>query len=503
MREFVDRYRGTHDRILDELASISPDAGFGEASREVSALAEDFRDLLHGVRLLGECPPSVLDRLSSLGEQASVAVMHAVLASAGIDVFRVDPREYIITDDRHGQASPLYDEIEQRFETLRASSHRVLVAPGFYGATRAGRITTLGRGGSDFSASIVAAALHADALEIWTDVDGVFSADPSQVPEAFLLDEVSYEEAMELSFFGAKVLHPRTLAPLLRARIPIWIRNSFKPECRGTLIQTPAKKSSFVVRGISSLGGVAMLEVSGAGLRGSLGVAGRVFQTMSREGISVILISQASSESSITFAVPREAAGKASAALEQEFALERSAGQVNPIHLVPDLAILSIVGDDMQYRRGVAGTFFGSLAAADVNVVAIAQGASERSISTVIQQSDQTRAVRAAHQFFFNTRQQIHVFLVGAGNVGSQLLEQIARQQPKLLEQQVDCRVCAVTGSKRMLLDLQGLALDGIKGRLASSTTPFELQKILEVVREARLLDPVLVDCSGADRIAD
>lgn len=502
VREFVDRFRSIHDAILEQLEASGPDPALGTASRQVAAVAEDYRDLLHGVRLLQECSPAVLDHLSSLGEQASVAIVLAALAREGLDVGRVEPREYVATDGRHNNASPLYPEIHRRFGQLRESGPRVCLMPGFYGASPAGRITTLGRGGSDFSASILAWGLDADVLEIWTDVDGVFSADPGEVSEAFLLDEVSYEEAMELSFFGAKVLHPRTLAPLLRRRIPIWIRNSLRPECPGTLIHTPARKSAHVIRGISTLSGVVMIAISGAGLRGSPGIAGRVFQTMAREGISVILISQASSESSITFSVPREAGERAVQALEREFELERGAGQVNAIERIEDLSILSIVGDDMQYRRGIAGTFFSSLASADVNVIAIAQGSSERNVSAVIQRSDQRRAMRAAHQFFFNTRQQIHLFLIGAGNVGSQLIEQIARQRDKLLAQQVDVRLCGVATSKRMLLDLNGLPLEGLADALRASETSFDLGRALGVVRDARLLDPVLVDCTSSPDIA-
>jgi aspartokinase/homoserine dehydrogenase 1 len=502
VREYVDRFRGIHDAILEQLAASGADPALGEASRHVAAVAEDFRDLLHGVRLLHECSPSVQDHLSSLGEQASMAIVHAVLLRAGLDAARIDPREYVITDDKHNNASPLYAEIHKRFSSVRQAGHRVSLMPGFYGATAAGRITTLGRGGSDFSGSILAWGLDADVLEIWTDVDGVFSADPGLVPEAFLLDEVSYEEAMELSFFGAKVLHPRTLAPLLRNRIPIWIRNSMRPECPGTLIHTPARKSSHVIRGMSTLAGVVMISLSGAGMRGSPGIAARVFQTMAREGISIILISQASSESSITFAVPRETGPSAVQALEQQFELERGAGQVDAIEVTDEVAILSIVGDDMHHRRGIAGTFFSSLASADVNVVAIAQGTSERNVSAVIHKSDQKRAIRAAHQFFFNTRQQIHLFVVGVGNVGTQLLAQIERQQAKLLQQQVECRVCAVANSSKMLLNLQGVPVDGIASALERSDTAFDLATLLATVRDARLLDPVFVDCTSSPEIA-
>ncbi len=500
--EFVDQFQSIHLQILAELIASGDDAALQAARDEVLTLCSDYKDLLHGVSLLQECSASVLDHVSSLGERASVAILQGLLLRMGAEPVRLDAREVIITNDRHNSAMPVYEEIDRRFAPFREGGPGLMLMGGFFGATPAGKTTTLGRGGSDFSGSMMAAALHADVLEIWTDVDGVYSADPSVVPEAFLLESCSYEEAMELSFFGAKVLHPRTLAPLLARRIPIYIRNSFRPELHGTLIHTPAAQSKFVIRGISALSGVVMIAISGAGMRGSFGVAARVFQTMAREGISVILISQASSEYSIAFCVAREAGARAASALEQEFELERSAGQVNPLDVQSDLAILSIVGDDMRFRRGIAGTFFGALASADVNVVAIAQGSSERNISVVIEETDRIRAVRAAHQFFFNTQQQVQVFIAGVGHVGSELIEQIRLQRPQLLEQHVELRGCGVANSSRMLVDLRGIDLSSWRQQLAAAPRPFNLEEFNAIVRDARLLDPVFVDCTSSTELA-
>jgi aspartokinase/homoserine dehydrogenase 1 len=499
----VQRFRDIHAAILQELGEHASAELCGRAAAEIAGLGDEYSNLLRGVGLLRECPPSVADLLGSLGERASVCIVHALLASAGLQVLRADPRDHVVTTPQHGNALPLYAETARRFEPVRRATWQVCLMAGFYGATAAGKITTLGRGGSDFSASILAFALEADALEIWTDVDGVYSSDPAVVPEAFLLPEMTYEEAMELAFFGAKVLHPRTLGPLLARRIPTTIKNTFRPEAPGTLIHQRAAESSWVIRGISSLSGMVMLCISGGGMRGALGVAARVFQTMSREGISVVLISQASSEYSISFCVGCEAGARAVAALEQEFELERAAGQVDAIELLEELAILSIVGDDMRRRRGIAGTFFGALAAADVNVVAIAQGSSERNISVVVQAADRARGIRAAHQFFFNSRQQIQLFLVGVGGVGSQLLSQLAEQHAKLFDQQVDVRLCAVANSRGMVVDLGGLDITTAKDRLARTTLPFRLEDLLREVEAARPINPVLVDCTSSRDIAD
>ena len=498
----AQRFRDLHGAVLSGLGGHVDAALLGRAGAEVAAIAGEYGNLLRGVGLLRECPPSVADLIGSLGERASVCLVHATLAAAGLDVLRVDPREHVVTNAQHGSALPQYAEIARRFAPIRQASWQVCLMPGFYGATAAGKVTTLGRGGSDFSASILAFALEADALEIWTDVDGVFSADPSIVPDAFLLPEITYEEAMELAFFGAKVLHPRTLAPLLGRRIPTAIRNTLRPDAPGTLIHQRAAESAWVIRGISSLSGMVMICISGGGMRGVLGIAARVFQTMSREGISVVLISQASSEYSISFCVGCDAGARAVAALELEFELERAAGQVDSVELIDDLAILSIVGDDMRRRRGIAGTFFGALAAADVNVVAIAQGSSERNISVVVQSSDRARGTRAAHQFFFNTRQQIQLFLVGVGGVGSQLLAQIRAQHGKLLEQQIDLRLCGLGNSRALLLDPEGLDLDTAEQRLGEGAAPFQLERLLGEVEAARPVNPVFVDCTSSGEIA-
>ncbi len=325
---------------------------------------------------------------------------------------------------------------------------------------------------------------------------------PRLVPDAFVLEEMSYAEAMEMAFFGAKVLHPRTIAPVVMKKIPTWIKNTFNPDYPGTLIKSDAKDSGLLARGLSSLGNISMIGISGAGLRGVPGVASRVFSAMAREGISVILITQSSSEYSICFCIPENQKEKAVAALETEFALEQAANLVNPIEEVSDLSIISVVGDQMKSRRGIAGTFFSGMATADVNVIAIAQGFSERNISAVIKSADSSRAMRIAHQFFFNTRQGIQVFLIGPGSVGTCLLEQIRRQQPGLLRQQVDLRVCGIINSKNLLFDIEGIDLNSWKEKLSSGES-LRMKAFIQQIRNSRLLNPILVDCTSSQEIAE
>lgn len=498
---FVADFVGRHDRVIKEIARAAPSAQLFDARSEIDELAKEYDNLLSGVALLHECSASVMALLSCLGERASVAILQAVLAGAGVEVRRLDPREVILTDGNFAAAAPRYEETYRRLAAVRQEGFSVLLMGGFYAADEQGKTTTLGRGGSDFSAALLAAGLGADALEIWTDVDGVFSADPRLVPDAFVLERLSYEEAMELAFFGAKVLHPRTIAPVVGRRIPTVIRNTFVPEAAGSVIEHGAAATS-VIRGISSLSDVAMVDVSGAGLRDTLGIAGRVFQAMARAGISVILITQASSEYSINFCVPSNLAAKAVATLEAELELELRADYVNPIEVKDELAVVSIVGDTMREQRGIARTFFAALASVGVNVVAIAQGFSERNISAVIDDADKERAVRICHQFFFDTAQHVELFVVGVGAVGAELLAQLGAHQAALADQGVQVRVLGLANSSRLLLDAGGIALDRWRQELERSAVPFDLARLLAFVRQERPLNPVLVDCTSDSELA-
>lgn len=498
---FVAEWLTTHDGVIKEIAVAAPSAALFDARSELDQLAEEYRNLLRGVALLKECSPSVMAVLSCLGERASVAIIGAVLRGHGLEVRSLDPRELILTNSAFAAAAPQYDESYRRLAALREDPAAVLLMGGFFAADAEGRTTTLGRGGSDFSASIMAAGLGADALEIWTDVDGIFSADPSLVPDAFVLEQMSYEEAMELAFFGAKVLHPRTIAPVVSRRIPTVIRNTLNPAAPGTAIRSDAAASA-AIRGISSLSDVAMIDVSGAGLRDTLGIAGRVFQAMAAAGISVVLITQASSEYSINFCVPSPLAAQAEAALFTELELEMGAGLVNPIEVMERLAVVSIVGETMRQQRGIASTFFSALASVGINIVAIAQGFSERNISAVISEADKERAVRICHQFFFDTDQHIELFVVGVGAVGAVLLDQVRAQQLALREQGVQIRVLGVANSRRMVLDEAGIDLRAWDASLGDGATPFDLEQLLAFVARTRPLNPVFVDCTSDSDLA-
>ena len=423
----LEAFRDRHARVVADLAQ-DLGAEAGPVRGELEDLEAVGRRLLHGMALLEEGPPSVLAQVSSLGERASSLILTALLKARGLAPRYLDPTEHIKVEGDPLQARPRMADIETAFAAVVAAAGGLWVLPGFFGGDAQGRILSLGRGGSDHSAALAAAALKADLLEIWTDVAGLYSADPSLVPEAFPLPEASFEEAMELSFFGAKVLHPKTIPPVRERGIPVRVCSSFDPLHPGTVIREEVPPPPSGVRGLSFLRDLTVVNLTGPGMPGVPGIAGRVFGALARRGISVVLITQSSSELSICFAVRRADGPGAVAAIQEAFPAELSAGFIDPVLLRPGLAVLSIVGDGMRTRPGVAGTFFDALAEVGCNVVAIAQGASERIISAVVEEAAGARAMAHIHRRFFQTQVVVDVHLLGAGNVGGSLLGQIQRQ---------------------------------------------------------------------------
>ncbi len=493
-------YRERHDEVV---AALSADLGTEAAAvrAELDSLESTGRRLLHGMALLEEGPPSVLAQVSSLGERASSAILKALLKARGLAPRQLDPVACIRVEGDPLQARPKMAAIEASFADLKAGPDRLWVLPGFFGGDGEGRILSLGRGGSDHSAALAAAAFHADLLEIWTDVAGLYSADPGLVPEAFPLPEASFEEAMELSFFGAKVLHPKTIPPVRERGIPVRVCSTFDPNHPGTLIREEVPPPPSGVRGLSFLRDLSVVNLTGPGLPGVPGTAGRVFSALARKGISVVLITQSSSELSICFAVRRADGAAAVAAIQEAFPAELSAGFIDPVVLRPGLAVLSIVGDGMRTRAGVAGTFFDALAEVGCNVVAIAQGASERIISAVVEEADGARAMAHIHRRFFRTQVVVDVHLLGAGNVGGSLLGQIQRQHEQLLGLGLDLRVATVATSRRMKSDPKGLDLGRWREDLVQSG-PMDLELLLEAVRTGPPALSVLVDCTTSGDLA-
>ncbi|MBD3586151.1 bifunctional aspartate kinase/homoserine dehydrogenase I [Salinimonas sp. HHU 13199] len=459
---------------------------------------------LDGIRLLGCAPESVAAGILSMGEYISVTLFGAILSARNINNQVLDPVNYIQAQGDFLDSIADVAVSKARFSDVQRDGSVLLVMPGFVAANEQGQKVTLGRNGSDYSAAILAACIDAQTCEIWTDVDGVYNADPNQVEGAILLDKLTYQEAMELSYFGAKVLHPKTIGPIAQHHIPCRIRNTLNPAAPGTLISKEASETWTSVKGISQLDDITMFNVAGPGLKGMVGMASRVFEVMSNANISISLITQSSSEYSISFCIAEKDSDKALALLEDAFALELQNQLLDPIEVRRSLAIVTLVGDGMRHTKGLAARFFNALAQARVNNVAIAQGSSERSISTVIEAPKARKAVRVIHQNFFSNRHNIDVFLVGCGNVGTELLSQISRQQPALLKRNVQLRVYGIANSRKLLLSEQGIDIAGDwAGQLSASQKAFSIDTLREFVNANSLVNPVIVDCTSHAGIAN
>jgi len=467
--------------------------------------ASDLGDLLRAIALVRSADQRSRDVAAGFGELWSARLLAAFLDQELEDeaVGWLDARRALTVHQTELGPSVLWDESRRRTaEALGDASPAVLVITGFIAEDEQGLQTTLGRNGSDYSAAIFAVLLDADELSIWTDVDGVMSGDPNRVPEAKVIDTLSYNEAMELAYFGAKVIHPQTMGPAVANQIPILIRNTFAPEHPGTRV-VAANGGEDNIKGITAIDGVALVNVEGAGMIGVPGTADRIFGALREADVSVILISQASSEHSICFAVPELLAGTAQEVVSGAFAEELESGQIQRVEVTPACSILAVVGDGMSGTPGVAGRFLSTLGRAGINVSAIAQGSSERNISAVVRQEDSTRALRAVHSGFYLSAKTISIGIIGPGMVGSTLLAQIAEQASRLREQfNLDLRIRAIATSSKMLLDDRRIDLTEWQSALAGHGEDTDLDRLTDHIHADHLPHSVLIDCTASDKVA-
>jgi len=504
--EELQRIDTTFQQLLSQLKNQYSDFAIEQMQLMVHQELGELRQLLKGVALLRQCPDNIRARVLSTGEKLSIHSMSLLLAARGQNSEIIVPQQKLVASSG-GYLEAVVDiqASKQRLNRATIQQGVIYLMPGFTAGNEQGETVVLGRNGSDYSAAVLAACLDAECCEIWTDVDGVYNCDPRIVEDARLLRSLSYSEAMELSYFGAKVLHPKTIAPIAQYHIPCLIKNTFNPQGEGTLIgEQSVAQDDLPVKALSSLSELTMLTVSGPGMKGMVGMAGRIFESISRRQISVALITQSSCEYSISFCIHSIDAVRALEALNEEFELELANQLLEPIEAINQLAIISLVGDGMRRSKGVAARFFTSLAEVAINIVAIAQGSSERSISAVVSQEKVNEAIRACHQNFFDSMHYIDLFLIGIGGVGGALLEQIHAQQKHLKEQQIGIRVCGVANSRKLLLDPKGLDLDGWQQRLQDSAENggFSLSNVGDLVDQNHLINPVIVDCTSNDDIA-
>lgn len=501
---YYEQFLAFSKRHTDAARDLLPEPYLSEVLAGLENNHEVLKNLLYGIFLVREASTRTMDYVISFGERNSAFIIAHTLQQAGLSAAYLDARKIIVTDKNFGSAKVdlalTYENIKKHY----AQNSDIQIVTGFIAAAKGGLTTTLGRGGSDYTAALIAAGLDAGSLEIWTDVDGVLTADPRRVKKAFSIPEMTYAEAMEMSHFGAKVIYPPTIQPVLAKKIPMWIKNTFNPSHPGTLVSDKQDDSRTPVKGISSIGNIALLTLQGSGLFGVPGIAARLFGSLANAGINVILITQGSSEHSISFAVQPDKASKARKQVEKEFEYEIQSGLVDPVRVENDLAVVAIIGEHMRYLPGISGRLFQALGQNGINVVAIAQGSSELNISVVINRADESKALNALHEaFFLSDTAFVNVFMVGVGLIGSTLLKQIKAHAEFLKkEHSLEVKVVGLANSKRMLFNENGIDLDNWRDQLSSSETPMKINNFVEKMKSLNLSSSIFVDNTADEQIA-
>ncbi|QJD78762.1 bifunctional aspartate kinase/homoserine dehydrogenase I [Spirosoma rhododendri] len=497
--DYMELVRRIEDRHFNVIKALIPVKEQSKVFAQVRGVINELEDLLRGVSLIRELSPRTLDLITSFGERLSTAVITECIRSRGISAQFLDARTVIKTDDQFGQADVNYPLTNQLIQDHYAKTDALQLVTGFIGSTDKNETTTLGRGGSDYTASILGAALNAEVIDIWTDVDGMMTADPRKVTNAFNIPTITYAEAMELSHFGAKVIYPPSLQPAFARNIPVRVLNTFNPTHEGTLVSRTAERRQYTITGISSIDDIALVNVQGSGMIGVAGVSAKLFGVLAAHKISVILISQASSEHSICFALDPRGAENVKAILDSEFATEIAHGHIDNIAIERDLSVIATVGEGMRKSSGIAGKLFSVLGKNGVNIVAVAQGSSEINISVVINKNNLSKALNALHNIFFQSEARVlNLYLVGTGLIGKTLLQQIAKQADYLKSEKL-LKVCVVgmTNTRKMLLDPKGIDLDDWSERQLAEGVTTSLPAFVEKIKDYNLPNSVFIDCTS------
>ena len=495
----------SEQRHLETVKSLIPVANQSGVLSWVKQRCNEIEDICNGVFLLGELSARTRDRIISFGELLSSRIISERLKSVSVPNEWKDSRELIVTDSNFGFAAIDFPATNKKVqEYFSDSAGSLFMTPGFIASDAHGATTTIGRGGSDYTAAIFAAATNATIVEIWTDVSGMMTADPRLVPNARVIPHISYQEAMELSHFGAKVIYPPTIQPVMNKSIPVWIKNTFAPNDYGTLIESRTVRNGSSIRGISSINKIVLLSLEGSGMVGIPGFSKRLFEALANERINVILITQGSSEHSICVGIDESSIHEAKKAVDNAFSYEIETKKVEPIIVERELAIVALVGDNMKSHPGTSGKMFGALGRNGVNVRAIAQGSSERNISAVIAVADVKKAINILHEEFFETTyKQVNLFVTGVGNVGSRLLGQLAQQRRYLEEHMhLQVRVVGIANSRKMAFNDEGIDLSNWK-QLLEEATPMSLQEYIDVIRSKNLRNSVFADVTANDKVAE
>ncbi len=494
--DFCERHRSAVKVFLnDERRTLV----LNELDKKLTVL----QNILHGIFLIREASRRTLDYVVSFGERNSAFIISHAMTQAGIQANFLDARKIISTDDSYGNARVNFDVTFSQIKEHFKKNPEIQIVTGFIGSAPDGSTTTLGRGGSDYTAAIIAAGLDSELIEIWTDVDGVLTADPRKVKRAFSIPSMTYAEAMEMSHFGAKVIYPPTLQPAFKKNIPLCIKNTFKPDFPGTFISEKKDPSDRAVTGISSINNIALLTLQGSGMVGVPGIAGRLFGSLAKAGISVILITQGSSEQSISFAIAPEFSNKAKRCVEEEFAFEMEKQLVDVVKVESDLSVVAIIGENMRYRPGISGRMFQALGKNGVNVVAIAQGSSELNISVVVSRNNEAKAMNSLHEaFFLSDTKELHLFMVGVGLIGTTLINQIKSQSAFLKEQRgLEIRIVGLANSRKMLFEEEGIDTANWKDLLQNSSLEVDLGEFVKKMKSLNLSNTIFLDNTANEKV--
>ncbi|WP_290699177.1 bifunctional aspartate kinase/homoserine dehydrogenase I [Lacinutrix sp.] len=496
-------YEAIKTKHFEILEALIPNDN-NDIKKTLEEKLKDLKNVLEGVFLVSELSPQTSDRLVSYGELLSSFIIAETLKSRNFNAARKNTQQLIVTNSNFNNAEVKFKPTNVNISTYFSEvTQDITVLPGFISKSDQGEITTLGRGGSDYTAAIISAALNVDTLEIWTDVSGMYTANPKLVKQAFPVERISYQEAMELSHFGAKVLYPPTVQPVLDLNIPIHIKNTLKPEDKGTIISSENNNKTSIATGITNINNIALLTLQGNGMIGIPGFSKRLFETLSQEKINIILITQASSEHTICFGILENDAIKAETAINLAFEYEISKHKIDPIIVEMKLSIIALVGDNMKNHQGISGKMFSVLGKNNINIRAIAQGASERNISAVISEKDVKKALNTIHERFFEDNvKQLNVFITGIGNVGEKLIDQIHQQNNYLKKNlKLDVRIVGLANSKKMIFDSEGINLDNWASKFHYADKS-SLNGFLDKIKELNLRNSIFVDVTANDAVS-
>lgn len=498
----VDVFIQRHNDVIESL--FDQHSLYDDVVKTIEDQHDTLKNLLYGIYLVREASPRTMDYVLSFGERYSAYIISKYLNVLGVWAEFLDARQIIKTNHNFGNAEVHLRLTYQKILDYYKDRDAVQVVTGFIASTKGGLSTTLGRGGSDYTAALIGAGLNASIIEIWTDVNGVLTTDPRRVKQAFTIPKMSYLEAVEMSHFGAKVIYAPTMQPAMDRNIPLLIKNSMNPEHEGTFISSEVNLNEHPVKGISAISNVALLTLQGNGMVGVPGTAARLFRCLADAGINIMLITQGSSEYSISFAILPHQIRKASKAIQDEFKREFERNDLDHLHIEKELSILAIIGDNMRFVPGVAAKMMRSLGNNGINIIAIAQGSSERNISVVINKEDENKALNALHEgFFLSDIKVINLFVIGTGLIGSTLIKQIDEQSESLREDRgVEIRLIGIANSRKMLFDEEGIDLSTWKDQLDTQGEKMDIAHFMKRMDDANVINSVFVDNTATDEIS-